>query len=259
MYVSLTYAIKMPVTSTFVDSVNALRTLVQSIEESPAYPPFLFVDLEGINLSRHGSISILQIFVPAIENVFIVDIHTLKGEAFETRSNTDMTLKVVLESSKIPKVFFDLRNDSDALFTHFQINLQCVVDIQLMEFVTRPYPGRYLRGLSKCIQEQAGLNWTQERQWQRVKDAGVKLFAPEKGGTYEIFNARPLPKAVLDYCIQDVMLLPTLLLNYARKLHKEQALDASLEALKRVKESQSPFYQSHGSHKTNGPIIQRGG
>lgn len=217
------------------------------------------MDLEGINLSRHGAISILQIFVPAIESVFIVDVHTLKGDAFETQSHTGTTLKEVLESSKIPKVFFDVRNDSDALFTHFQINLRCVVDIQLMEFVTRPHPGRYLRGLSKCIQEQAGLNWTQERQWQMIKDAGVKLFAPEKGGTYEIFNARPLPKAILDYCIQDVMLLPTLLLNYGRKLHEENALDISLEALKRVKESQSPSYQSHGSHKTYGPNFQRGG
>jgi exonuclease 3'-5' domain-containing protein 1 len=142
-----------------------------------------------------------------------------------------VTLKEVLESNKIPKVFFDVRNDSDALFAHFQISLQCVVVIQLMEFVTRPYPGRYLRGLPKCIQEQAGLNWTKERQWQMVKHAGVKFFAPEKGGTYEIFNARPFPKALLDYCIQDVMLLPKLLLNYSRKFHKGQALDVGLEVL----------------------------
>jgi exonuclease 3'-5' domain-containing protein 1 len=72
----------MPVTSTFVDSLGAVCTLVQAIEESPVQPPFLFVDLEGINLSRHGSISILQIFVPALESIFIVDVHTLKGDTF---------------------------------------------------------------------------------------------------------------------------------------------------------------------------------
>lgn len=154
----------MTMISTFVDSLGALRALVQAIEESPVQPPFLFLDLEGINLSRHGSISILQLLIPATENVFIVDVHTLKGKAFETPSDTGLTLKEVLESNKIPKVFFDVRNDSDALLTHFQICLQCVVDIQLMQLVTRPYPGRYLRGLSKCIQEQAGLNWTVQRQ-----------------------------------------------------------------------------------------------
>lgn len=249
---------KMPTFSTFVDSLDAVRTLVQAIEESPVQPPFLFLDLEGINLSRHGSISILQILIPTTESVFIIDVHTLKGKVFETPSHSGLKLKEVLESNKIPKVFFDVRNDSDALYAHFQISLQCVIDIQLLEFATRLYPGKYLRGLSKCIQEEAGLNWTEQRQWQLVKDAGVKLFAPEKGGTYGIFNTRPLPQALLDYCIQDVMLLPKLLLSYSRKIRKDQALNVGLEALKRINESQSPLYQSHGPHKTYGPNIRRG-
>lgn len=92
-----------------------------------------------------------------------------------------------------------------------------------------------------------------------VKDGGVDLFAPGKGGTYEIFNTRPFPKALLDYCIQDVMLLPKLLLSYSRKLHKGQALDVGLEASKRIKDSQSPLYLSHGPHKTYGPSIRHGG
>jgi len=31
--------------------------------------------------------------------------------------------EVILESPDIPKVFFDVRNDSDALYSHFDVSL----------------------------------------------------------------------------------------------------------------------------------------
>jgi len=40
-------------------------------------------------------------------------------------------LKDILESATTPKVFFDIRNDSGALFAHFGIALQGVQDVQL--------------------------------------------------------------------------------------------------------------------------------
>jgi exonuclease 3'-5' domain-containing protein 1 len=204
--------------SIFVDSTDAVRGLLEAIKESPAQPPLLFLDLEGVKLSRHGSIAIMQILAPARGKVFIVDVHTLNQQAFNTQSPDGTTLKGILESTEIPKVFFDVRNDSDALFHHFKISLKCVIDVQLLELATRPYPGKYLQGLSKCVEESTGLTLEERRQWQKVKEDGLNIFDPKRGGKYESFQLRPLPTALLDYCVQDVMLLPKLLINFAKKL-----------------------------------------
>ena len=40
--------------------------------------------------------------------------------------------------------------------------------------------------------------------WKKVKEAGNRLFAPEKGGSYNIFETRPLDPRILAYCAQDV-------------------------------------------------------
>lgn len=243
--------------STFVDSTDGVQVLLKDIKECPIQPPLLFLDLEGVNLSRHGSIAIMQLLIPAVGKVYIVDIHFLKQQAFNTHSPDGTTLKNVLESTEIPKVFFDVRNDSDALFSHFQISLRCVIDVQLLEFATRPHPGKYLRGLSKCIDESAGLTMNESRQWQKVKDAGLKLFAPERGGTYQVFHIRPLPTDLLDYCVQDVVLLPKLLLQFTKSLPRDSASKVQLATLKRVAESQSTSYQSNGPHKAVGPNFGR--
>jgi 3'-5' exonuclease len=63
-------------------------------------------------------------------------------QAFETAGPGGQTLRAILESSYYPKVFFDARNDSDALNSHFEIGLRGVVDLQLLEFTSRPQRGR---------------------------------------------------------------------------------------------------------------------
>lgn len=48
-----------------------------------------------------------------------------------------MSLQSILESPKTPKVFFDVRTDSDALFAQFGIKLAGIIDLQLMELASR--------------------------------------------------------------------------------------------------------------------------
>lgn len=56
------------------------------------------------------------------------------------------------------------------------------------------------------------------RTWKESKEKGLELFDPGRGGTYEIFNLRPLPNEVIGYCVQDVRFLPKLWLHYHRKM-----------------------------------------
>jgi len=75
--------------------------------------------LEGIALGRHGSISILSLYIAPTKKIYLIDIHSLREAAISTTTNSGTSLKTVLESSAIPKVVFDIRNDSDALFSLF--------------------------------------------------------------------------------------------------------------------------------------------
>jgi exonuclease 3'-5' domain-containing protein 1 len=73
------------------------------------------------------------------------------------------TLKGILESDSIPNVFFDIRNDSDALFSHFGISIAAVHDIQLMELATRNFSKRCISGLSKCIERDISLTISERK------------------------------------------------------------------------------------------------
>ena len=85
------------------------------------YEPTMYIDLEGVNLGSEGSLSILTLLIdtgiPTIR-VCLIDVHLLGSQAFNTTGIKGRTLKDILQEEKIPKVFFDVRNDSDALFAH---------------------------------------------------------------------------------------------------------------------------------------------
>jgi len=134
----------------FIDSVELVTAVVKNLIGLPTTPPSLYIDLEGVNLSRQGSISILQIHVAPKNKSYLIDIHGLGSKAFDT-GERDYTLRSVLQSASIPKVFFDVRNDSDALFSHFGMALAGIVDLQVMEYASRTFRKKFVNGLSKCI------------------------------------------------------------------------------------------------------------
>ncbi|KAK6514305.1 hypothetical protein TWF506_008701 [Arthrobotrys conoides] len=214
-----------PPASTFVDTAEGISTLLSQIprEETTTTTPSIFIDLEGVDLCRTGSISILQLYISSIPHIYIIDIHTLGNTAFTTPSSTDasITLKSILEDPTIPVVFYDIRSDNDALYHHFGIQVSNVVDLQLYELATRDgfiHSRRYLHGLSKAILANASLSAAEAVRMDQVKQRGVQLFAPEKGGSYEVFNSRPLPEELLEYCVQDVQYLPVLLRHFSQRL-----------------------------------------
>lgn len=102
-------------TAVMVDTPATVKSLVDTLAHLQKSFGSIYMDLEGINLSRHGSISLIQILAPSCEQAFIVDIHTLGMTAFDTTGSEGKSLKDALESKAIKKYLFDVRNDSDAL------------------------------------------------------------------------------------------------------------------------------------------------
>lgn len=239
--------------SDLIDTTAALSNVLDALEGLSTQPPSLYIDLEGEKLSRHGTISILQLYVLPMKRTYLIDIHTLRNESFTTRGSSDRTLKEILESQDIPKVFFDVRNDSDALYNHFNIHLAGIQDLQLMELATRTFARTHVNGLAKCIERDGRLSVTESNDWKESKEKGMRLFAPERGGSYRVFNERPLSNDILRYCIQDVHFLPRLWASYNFKLTPTWWSRVKEASTKRVTESRSASYVSHGKQKALAP------
>lgn len=72
-----------------------------------------------------------------------------------------------------------------------------------------------------------GLAKEEKKRVEAVKTKGIQLFSPERGGSYEVFNERPIKEEIVDYCVQDVAYLPKLLDKYNGKLGNAVCLDAT--------------------------------
>ncbi|KAH8723848.1 hypothetical protein GQ44DRAFT_773722 [Phaeosphaeriaceae sp. PMI808] len=118
--------------ATFIDLEADFLPLLDSITNL-VDPPSLYIGLEGIDVVHHGSISVLSLHIAPTQKNYLIDIYNLGRAAFSTINNNRTSLKTILESSTIPKVVFDICDDSDALFNLFQILVTGVKDLQLME------------------------------------------------------------------------------------------------------------------------------
>lgn len=247
-------------TTIVVDSAETLLSLLDNLVDLAVHPPSLYLDLEGVKLGRHGSISIISLYVASAKTVYLIDIHRLGKTAFSTTTTNGKattSLKTVLESPAIPKVVFDIRNDSDALFSHYGISVDGIQDLQLMELATRKGSKDFVAGLAKCIEKESPVSTATKAEWQRTKEEATRLYDPKKGGRYEIFNERPIRPEIVHYCTQDVALLPGLYNVYNAKLCRPGELFWAVqvrEATKdRIKLSQSPGYDGQAKTKVCGP------
>jgi len=181
-----------------VDTQLSLRSLLDDVTSLSTNPHSLFLDLEGDNLGRHGSIPIISLFVAPRNAVYLVDVHCLVGEAF-TITNNNVSFKTIFESSTIPKVFVDVRNDFDALFNLYQVSLSGVKDFQLMELGCRPGPESsktYVADLAKCVAKSSAISGPQKEEWQRVKQDAARLCDTQKRGFQHILSKRPLGREI---------------------------------------------------------------
>jgi exonuclease 3'-5' domain-containing protein 1 len=122
-----------------------------------------------------------------------------------------------------------------------QIKLGGPFDLQLLELALRIIGGdnaRLLHGLAKTLAKYLSL----PREWTRVKDAGVKLFASELGGDGSIWDTRPLKEELITYSAQDVAftfdLYDTMLARIPERQRKVWENRILKEAVNRINEAQ---------------------
>lgn len=235
-----------------VDTVSSLKSFLQALPPCHERRPGLYVDLEGNDLCREGTLSLVTVFVETQRSVHLIDVTPLRGQAFSTTDSDGRTLKSILEDRDVVKVFFDIRNDSDALFSLHGIAVQGIEDVHLMELATRTLSKRLVNGLAKCIENNSDIQYQERRDWRKVKDHGQWLFRSRKDG-YAVFDRRPILPEVLQYCVQDVTFLPKLRDSYRAKLCDASWRKIQEETLTRIALSHSRSYNGRGRHMALGP------
>ncbi|GIJ90506.1 hypothetical protein Asppvi_009462 [Aspergillus pseudoviridinutans] len=205
-----------------IDSIGALEKLLNELDHQLHKPAALFLDVQTIDPGQDGSISIISLFVRPIKKVFLIDVLTLGDDAFTTTSLADNSLKLLLESPAVSKILFDVGNASASLFNHHGIRLNGIKDLQVMQLATQ-YP-RALQAqaarLETCVEEDAPPPARALALWKQVHSTVSQLRVPAKGGSDAVFKERPLKQAILDYHLQNVLILPRLWVFYCDTLCK---------------------------------------
>ena len=166
------------------------------------------VDFEGVDLCRDGELCLAQL-APAKGPVLLVDVAALGQDAFDKGG-----LKGLLESEKVLKLWFDVRTDSDALWHKHAVWPKNAYDVQIAYCTARDKRAgrrdRFLKGLGAALEDCALIPIAERRRLESVKRQGVLLFAPEKGGSYQVWASRPLDPRLAEYAAADVRHLHTM-------------------------------------------------
>jgi hypothetical protein len=178
----------------------------------------LAVDFEGMKLCRNGALCLVQLTCsddPTL--VYVLDVYVLGHRAFTLQTSSGTSMKSLLEDPDIRKVWFDPRNDVDALYHQFGIMPRGIFDLQLAEVADRRNRGlnvSYVQSLYRCLTQCTALGSEQKVFAERINQLGKSLFEPTSGGNYGIFQTRPLNPVILVYSAHDSRYMLTLYLQY---------------------------------------------
>lgn len=114
---------------------------------------------------------------------------------------------------------------------------------------------QYLMGLTKCIQFDLRdvVNNADRNRIRSLRGMGRREVIPAMGGSWEVFNQRPLSTTLTHYCVTDVFHMPLLWDVYNKKIRAPfWQFVVIRESNKRVEESRREDYNPRGPHKTKG-------
>lgn len=243
--------------SSLISTPRELHEFLSSI------PPraTLYVDLEGDNICRNGSISVLTILIHQLQEIRIIDILSLGYSAFTTPSDSGETLKTILEDRSITKCFWDVRNYADALWALYNVNLTNVIDIQLLENASRK-TGRdkeYLARRETAIRndlnpvvgaKHTGLDRPLGSSWIPIQGSGK---GSDELQDFPRILRRPLDKDIILDCTRDVLHLRSLRDVYMKRISIAWLGKVRQESAKRIAQAHGEEYVPQSPLEAKGP------
>ncbi|XP_063396016.1 piRNA biogenesis protein EXD1-like [Mytilus trossulus] len=132
----------------YVDTKEKFIEVMKELQEKIENKQMIAVDCEGVDLSRFGSVTLVNIGTRDL--VYLIDILKIGNSVF------DDGLRSILEDSGIEKLMFDCREDADALLHIHKVKLNGVLDVQILEVNNRihVYRNGYtkIRSLKHCLE-----------------------------------------------------------------------------------------------------------
>ncbi|GBG64251.1 hypothetical protein CBR_g41171 [Chara braunii] len=267
-----------------VDNMEKLGRLLTVLKSLRPADRRIYLDFEGIRLCRNGRLCIGQLTFPHPERrVYLLDfvampniLSTLPSpkRAADSVDKSDLptplsakradakaveadsfTLRSVLRSADFVKFFFDPRNDVDAMYHQcggiMPVNVVC---LQLCELAKDRQCGGIrskVNGLARALS--AVLPFSEQLRSTNAKNKGKNLFAPECGGTYEVFARRPLHPDIIEYAATDVLYMPSLEKDFWTPLSDDWKAWVKRESEKRVSMCLRPSHWGCGPQNANAP------
>ena len=209
---------------TFINTVAKLEAflpILLTLKDSTAERPELSYDCEGCNLGRNGSLTIFQMRIRSLKHTYVFDVLALGGRVmFETEGEEGQSLRKLLQSQQV-KVFWDVRQDQDAMWHHFDIQLGGITDAQLMEIASRDWPDRqrlYSLFIAVTQERKAWMVGDEFWEWKKAFKKAKDYF---NESNYECFNIRPLTTQALQYSAGDVDCIEKLYDVYLPKMNEK--------------------------------------
>jgi exonuclease 3'-5' domain-containing protein 1 len=235
-----------------VDTKEKVAEMVNNLTALPIDEPNIGVDLEGKNLGRDGPLYILIIHDHQAEHTYIVDVHTLQLDAFNAcGADEEKNLRWILESPETSKLIYDVRQDSEALYHQFGIRLDGILDVQLFKLADMSdsfeSPALYRTGLYKAISHSIVMNWEVQNKWLHIKEVGEQLWDPDQGGSWDRFTEKNKCRAIIEYCLVDVVHLRTLYRRYSKGLSERWLARIKATTKQSIEETWADDYESSGA------------
>jgi exonuclease 3'-5' domain-containing protein 1 len=187
---------KVMVGYTLVDSLSEVSGAVAELEKHDE----LALDAEGVDLSRDGPLTVLQIGAHG-KKCFLFDVKKLGADLFEE----GLGLKGLIESESVLKICYDCRADSDALYHQFGVSLNNVWDLQVWYQAYQREKGTYVRPRHPKVPYVRGMVYVGKQLLPREVAKELKLdeTGPHKTDDYA-WTKRPMKPALLDYAAADI-------------------------------------------------------
>ncbi|KAJ3769832.1 ribonuclease H-like domain-containing protein [Lentinula raphanica] len=221
------------------DTEDCFLSAISLLRLSSAF----IVDCEALNLgTRGGTLSLISVrpISPQSSHSYLVDVVALSS------SESLQPLFDLLTNPKILKVFFDGRRDWCVFYYTYNIRVQNVLDLQLVDLSSR-----FMRREGKDKQKKRLLrlfSYKQIRQNEiifknvhvlsglaatlREHSPSCTPISPKKTLTHDKWMCRPLPAEYLHYAAQDVEYMHDLYERFiqAGYIHQNSSLDSKILA-----------------------------
>ncbi|KAF2497649.1 hypothetical protein BU16DRAFT_446717, partial [Lophium mytilinum] len=209
---------------TTIRSRRAVSLLVDDLTHTRNRKPELFLDVQGTDFCIYD-VGVITIFLPARDHVYTIFVDGPATFSYPGKDGT--TIKGLLEDPTLCKGFFDVRKAANALYRHFGITLQGVMDIQLMQCSLQKWKNNSLRtllSLGDCVERQLPIVGPDVKQmWRETAIKASHELIRDKGGMEMAwFTARPLPVEMRKYTMQQVQILAMLCEDYWQRMDDKQ-------------------------------------